>query len=48
MSRWNRNRIDDCFRDCKAGYRDCKKSREHESVCRTKRAQCDCGCRIDG
>lgn len=33
-----------CYKDCEASYTQCMNSREHESVCNMKRAQCSCGC----
>ena len=36
-----------CHRDCESTYTQCRDSREHESVCNMKRAQCSCGCVLD-
>ncbi len=36
-----------CSLKCKSQYHDCMQSREHESVCRMKFAQCNCGCSTD-
>jgi len=33
-----------CSLKCETSYNDCMRSREHESVCRLKFAQCHCGC----
>lgn len=35
-----------CSMKCDKNYKECLSSREHESVCRMKRVQCDCGCTI--
>ncbi len=36
-----------CHRDCESAYNACMSSKEHESVCKMKHAQCSCGCVID-
>jgi hypothetical protein len=33
-----------CSTECNTRYAACASSKEHESVCRMKRAQCHCGC----
>jgi len=35
-----------CSSNCEDQYKSCLSSGEHESVCRLKRVQCDCGCTI--
>ncbi len=35
-----------CSSKCDERYNECLSNREHESVCRMKRVQCDCGCTI--
>jgi hypothetical protein len=35
-----------CSSKCDEEFKACLSSREHESVCRMKRVQCDCGCTI--
>lgn len=35
-----------CNQDCESEYSKCISSKEHESVCRMKRAQCSCKCVI--
>ena len=35
-----------CSSKCEESFKECLSSREHESVCRMKRVQCDCGCTI--
>ena len=41
----SKSRKSDCDRQCNATFLECMHSREHESVCRMKVAQCRCGCR---
>ena len=36
-----------CYRDCESTYESCMNSKEDESVCRMKHAQCSCGCVLD-
>ncbi|MGD8368671.1 MAG: hypothetical protein PVG78_13615 [Desulfobacterales bacterium] len=36
-----------CYEDCESMYKACMSSREHESVCKMKIAQCSCGCVIE-
>jgi hypothetical protein len=36
-----------CYHDCESSFRDCMKSKEHESVCKIKHAQCSCGCVLE-
>ena len=35
-----------CYRGCESDYQDCMTSKEHESVCKMKHAQCSCSCII--
>ena len=37
----------ECSEKCDTAYWECVSSREHESVCRMKRVQCDCGCSLE-
>jgi len=47
MSDSSKKYIDkDCSKKCDQSFHKCMSSKEHESVCRMKRAQCDCGCAI--
>jgi hypothetical protein len=50
--RWKMNSSDksfdgSCYSDCESMYEKCMSSREHESVCKMKMAQCSCGCIIE-
>ena len=47
MAEKERNDSRPCSLRCKSDYYDCMERREHESVCRMKLAQCNCGCVID-
>ena len=35
-----------CSSKCEEQFTECLSSKEHESVCRMKKVQCDCGCTI--
>jgi len=35
-----------CSSQCEKQFNECLSSKEHESICRIKRVQCDCGCAI--
>ena len=47
MSDSDRSFDKSCYRDCESAYQSCMSSKEHESVCKMKHAQCSCGCIID-
>ena len=47
MSDSDRSFDKSCYRDCESAYRSCMSSKEHESVCKMKHAQCSCSCIID-
>jgi hypothetical protein len=42
----NRSKDYSCSSRCEEQFKECLSGREHESVCRMKRVQCDCGCTI--
>lgn len=44
MSQSIKNFDSNCHMECEKSYRDCMNSREDESVCKMKHAQCSCGC----
>jgi hypothetical protein len=33
-----------CYEDCESAYSRCTRSKDDESVCKMKMAQCSCGC----
>ena len=47
MSSSDRSFDSSCYEDCESAYSRCMSSREHESVCKMKMAQCSCGCVIE-
>jgi hypothetical protein len=47
MSESSKNIDRSCYKNCESTYKACVKSKEHESVCKMKIAQCSCGCIID-
>lgn len=46
MSDTDRKLYPDCSRECESAFRSCMSSKEHESVCKMKYAQCSCSCLI--
>lgn len=44
MSDSSKNFDTSCHRDCESAYESCMQSKEDESVCKMKHAQCSCGC----
>jgi hypothetical protein len=46
MSESSKNLDTSCYQDCESAYRSCMQSKEDESVCKMKHAQCSCGCVI--
>ena len=44
MSASSQSNDSSCSSRCESDYRSCVAGKEHDSVCRMKRAQCSCGC----
>ena len=47
MSDSSKNFDQSCHQDCESAYQSCLRSKEHDSVCKMKHAQCACGCVIE-